>query len=148
MIYIIHEMFSMPIPRVTHQLSHTCLCQVWQSSLVMPMTPIYRAFVSSLIPNAMCQWVTNPESYHSTLGLSDKHDRVFHFGQQNFWLTPRVSYTHTEILAHATGLLHPYRNFGSCRRSLTPMFQAFHLRGLTTPFLLRSLHNNCFSFYY
>ena len=28
MIYIMHEMFSMPISRVTHRLPHTCLCQV------------------------------------------------------------------------------------------------------------------------
>ena len=76
----------------------------------------------------------NPDSYHSTLGLSDKHDRVFSFGQQNF-------------SAYTVGLLHPYRNFGSCRGSLTPMFQAFHLRGLTTPFLLRPTHINYFSFY-
>ena len=71
----------------------------------------------------------NPDSYYSTLGLSDKYDRVFYFGQQNF-------------SAYTTGLLHPHRNFGSCRGSLTPMFQAFHLRGLTTPFLLRQSHIN------
>ena len=76
----------------------------------------------------------NPDSYHSTRGLSDKHDRVFSFGQQNFF-----SYT--------AGLLHPYRNFGSCRWSLTPMFQAFHLRGLMAPFLLHLTHINYFSFY-
>ena len=43
---------------------------------------------------------------------------------KTFRLTPRVSYTHTEL-------------FESHRGSLTPMFQAFHLRGLTTPFFLR-----------
>ena len=31
--------------------------------------------------------------------------------------------------------------------SLTPMFQAFHLRGLTTPFLLRLTHINYISLY-
>ena len=30
--------------------------------------------------------------------------------------------------------------FGSHRESLTPMFQAFHLRGLTVPFLLHPTH--------
>ena len=49
----------------------------------------------------------NPNSDHSTLGLSDKHDRVFSFWAieifglhrgsltpiQKFWITPRVSYT-------------------------------------------------------
>ena len=62
----------------------------------------------------------NPDSYHSTLGLSDNYDRVFYFGQQNF-------------SAYTVGLLHPYRNFGSCRGSLTPIFQAFHLRRLRPP---------------
>ena len=76
----------------------------------------------------------NPDSYHSTLSLSDKHDRVFSFKQQNF-------------SAYTMGLLHPYRNFGSCHGSLTPMFQAFHLRGLTTPFLVCPTHINYFSFY-
>ena len=52
----------------------------------------------------------NPDSYHSTLGLSDEHDRVFSFGQQNFsactvgllhphktfQIAPRVSHTHTK----------------------------------------------------
>ena len=71
----------------------------------------------------------NPDSYHSTLGLSDKHERVFSFRQQNF-----STYT--------ASLLHPYRNFVSFRGSLTPMFQAFHLRGLTTPIQI-----NYFSFY-
>ena len=45
-------------------------------------------------------------------------------GNITFWLTPLVSYANTEL-------------FGSHRWSLTSMFQAFHLRGLTTPFLLR-----------
>ena len=76
----------------------------------------------------------NPDSCHSTLGLSDKHDRVFSFGQQNF-------------SAYTAGLLHPYRNFGLCHESLTPMFQGFHLRGLTAPFLLHPTHINYFSFY-
>ena len=74
----------------------------------------------------------NLDSYHSTLGLSDKHDRVFSFGQQNFSYyttgllhphrtfrtTPRVSHTHTEPLGYYHG-------------SPTPEFQTFHLRGLT-----------------
>ena len=45
-----------------------------------------------------------------------------------------VSYTHAEF-------------FGRYGGSLTPKFQAFHLRGLTTPFLLRLTHINYFSFY-
>ena len=31
---------------------------------------------------------------------------------QKFWISPRVSYTHTEILDISTGLLHPLRNSG------------------------------------
>ena len=50
-------------------------------------------------------------------------------GNRTFWLTSRVSYTHTKL-------------FESHRGSLTPMFQTFHLRGLTTPFLLRPTHIN------
>ena len=55
-------------------------------------------------------------------------------GNKTFRITPRVSYTHTEL-------------FGSHRGSLTPMFQAFHMRGLTTPFLLRPTHINYISLY-
>ena len=71
----------------------------------------------------------NLDSYHPTLVLSDKYDRVFYFGQQEFRLTPRVSYTHTEF-------------FGRYHGSLTPKFQAFHLRGLTAPFFLRPTYIN------
>ena len=53
---------------------------------------------------------------------------------RTFRLTPWVSYTHTEL-------------FRSHHGSLTPMFQAFHLRGLTTPFLLRPTHINYISLY-
>ena len=64
----------------------------------------------------------NPYSYHTTQSLCDKHDRVFSLGNRTFRLTPRVSYTHTKL-------------FGSHRGSLTPMFQAFHLRGVNSPLL-------------
>ena len=55
-------------------------------------------------------------------------------GNRTFRLTLQVSYTHTEL-------------FGSHRESLTPMFQDFHLRGLTVPFLIRPTHINYISFY-
>ena len=89
-----------------------------------------------------------PDSYHSTLSLRDNHVRVFSsLGQHNFsaytaslfrshinsgylhgsltptqkfQITPRVSYTHTEISDFSTGLLHPHRNFGFLHGSLTP----------------------------
>ena len=46
----------------SHRLSHTCLCPAWQLSLIIPISPIYGAFVSSPTPNAIFQWVANPES--------------------------------------------------------------------------------------
>ena len=39
---------------------------------------------------------------------------------QKFRITPRVSYTHTEISDFSQGLLHPHRNFGFLYGSLTP----------------------------
>ena len=80
------------------------------------------------------QFRVNPNSYHTTQSLCDKHDRVSFLGSRTFRLMLRVSYTHTEL-------------FGSHRGSLTPMFQAFHLRGLTIPFLLRPTHIIYISFY-
>ena len=90
----------------------------------------------------------SPDSYHSTLSLGDKHVRLFSsLGQQNFSaytssllpphrnseslpgsltptqkfrISPRVSYTHTEIQDLSSGLLHPHRNSGSLPESLTP----------------------------
>ena len=86
------------------------------------------------------------DSYHSTLSLRDdltfsslgKHNfsayaaslfrshrnfRYLHGSltpTQKFRITPRVSYTHTEILDFSTGLLHTHRNFGFLHGSLTP----------------------------
>ena len=79
---------------------------------------------------------------------------------QKFRITPRVSYTHTKISDISTGLLHPHRNFeisprvsythirpfGYYRGLLHPKSRLFHLRVLTTPFLLRPTHINYFSF--
>ena len=65
---------------------------------------------------------------------------------QKFGISPRVSYTHTEIRDLSSSLLHPYRNSGYLLGSLTPTLQAFHLRGLTTPFLLCLTHFNYSSF--
>ena len=90
----------------------------------------------------------NPDFYHSTLGLSDKHDREFSFGQQNFStytagllhplrtfrIAPRVTHTHTEISNIFAGLLHPYRNFGYLRKSLTPV-QVLSPKGINDPLL-------------
>ena len=87
--------------------------------------------------------------------------------------TQKFRYTHTEISDISTGLLHPHRNSGYLHGSLTPTqklwisprvsythtkisdistgllllnFRLFHLRGLTTPFLLCPTHINYSSF--
>ena len=39
---------------------------------------------------------------------------------QKFWISPRVSYTHTEIWDVSPGLLHPYINSGYLPGSLKP----------------------------
>ena len=110
-------------------------------ALAGPTTP-------NVISKRVSKSRVTPDSYHLTLSLHDSHVRVFSsFGQHNFsaytaslfrshknfgylhWsltptqkfrITPRVSYTHTEILDNSTGLLHPYRNFGLLHGSLTP----------------------------
>ena len=38
----------------------------------------------------------NPDSYHTTRSLCDKHHRVSSLGNITFWVIPQVSYTHTE----------------------------------------------------
>ena len=66
------------------------------------------------------------DPYHSTLSLCNNLTVCFHLGQQNFsaytasllhphrnfGISPRVSYTHTEISDFSTGLLHSHRNSG------------------------------------
>ena len=51
------------------------------------------------------------------------------------------------VITMAMCLLWATELFGLPRGSLTPMFQAFHLRGLTTSFLLRPTHINYISLY-
>ena len=87
-----------------------------------------------------CQWATNPESYHTTRSLSDNHDRVSYLGNRTFRITSWVSYTHVPVINMTVSLLWETELFESHRGSLTPMFQDFHLRGLTVPFLLYLTH--------
>ena len=75
-----------------------------------------------------------PDSYHSTLSLRDNMTVCFlsratelfslHYEPltftQKFRISPRVSYTHTEIQDSSPGLLHPHRNLGYLPGSLTP----------------------------
>ena len=78
-----------------------------------------------------------PDSHHSTLSLRDIMTLCFLSREQNFsaytasllhphrnfgylhgsltptqkfWISPQVSYTHTEISDNSTGLLHPHKN--------------------------------------
>ena len=64
-----------------------------------------------------CQWETNLESIP----------------------TP-ITQLEVYVITMTVCLLWTTELFGSHRGSLTPMFQAFHLRGLTVPFLLRPTH--------
>ena len=82
----------------------------------------------------MFSFRVTPDSYHSTLSLRDNLTACFHLlgnitfrltlraltFTQKFRISPRVSYTHTEISDFSTGLLHPHRNFGFLHGSLTP----------------------------
>ena len=58
----------------------------------------------------------NPDSYHSTLGLSDKHDRVFSFGQQKFSLRLGSLTPKQNVPDKTAGLLHPYKIFRTIPR--------------------------------
>ena len=113
----------MPISLVTHQLHYPMQVSMCNQSRV------------------------NPDSYHITRSLSDNHDRVFSLGNITFRITPRVSYTHVLVINMIVCLLWVIELFRSHRGSLTSMFQAFHLRGLTVPFLLSTTHIIYISFY-
>ena len=69
-----------------------------------------------------CQWATNPKSIPSRI----THVLVINITMCRLWAM--------NFLDHTASLLHL-------------MFQAFHLRGLTTPFLLRPTHINYISLY-
>ena len=58
----------------------------------------------------------NPDSYHSTLGLSDKHDRVFSLRQQNSSnSTAGPSHPCKTFSDSTTGLLHLFESFTPLR---------------------------------
>ena len=63
-----------------------------------------------------------------------------YLGNRNFRITLQVSYTGVPVINMTVCLLWETKLFGSHLGSLTPMFQAFHLMGLTVPFLLRLTH--------
>ena len=77
---------------------------------------MYRALTGS-ITQCNCQWATNPESIPTPITQPEIY-----------------------VINMTVYLLWEIELFGSHRGSLTPMFQAFHLRGLTAPFLLRPTH--------
>ena len=111
----------MPISRVTHQLPHTCICQVRKPSLILPMTHVssphrLQYSMQVLMGN---QSRVNPDSYHTTRSLCDKHDRVSSLGNRSFRITSWVSYT------------------------LNP---GFSLEGINDPFL--DLPNTCYLYFF
>ena len=71
-----------------------------------------------------CQWATNPEL-----------------------IPTRITQPEFYVINMTVCLLWTTELFRSHRGSLTRMFQAFHLRGLTVPFLLRPTHLIYISFY-
>ena len=77
---------------------------------------MYRALTGS-ITQCNCKWATNPKSIPTPITQPEVY--VINM---------------TVCLLWATEL------FGSHRGFLTPMFQAFHPRGLTVPFLLCPTH--------
>ena len=101
-----------------------------------------------------------PDSYHLTLSLCDNLTVCFHLGQHNssayttsllhshrnfrylhgsltptqkFRITPRVSYTVTEIWDLSPGLLHPHRNSRYLPGLLHPHKNSRYLPGSLTP---------------
>ena len=82
-----------------------------------------RALTGS-ITQCKCQWETNPKSIPNPITQSEVY-----------------------VINMTVCLLWAIELFRSHRGSLTPMFQTFHLRGLTVPFLLRPTHINYISLY-
>ena len=96
-----------------------------------------------------CQWATNPESIPTPITQLKVYviTVCLILSNRSFQITSWVFYTHVPVINMTVCLLWVTELFGSHRRSLTPMFQAFHLRGLTTPFLLCPTHINYISLY-
>ena len=84
---------------------------------------MYRGLTVS-ITQCKFQWATNPKSIPTLI------------------TQPKVY-----VINMTMCLLWETKLFGSHRESLTSMFQAFHLRGLTVPFLLHPTHINYISLY-
>ena len=78
----------MPMPGVANFIGNTndtyipSLCRLTNTQCNLPMGS---------------QSQVNPDSYHSTLGLSDNTTVCFLLGNITFWFTPRVYYNHTEL---------------------------------------------------
>ena len=84
---------------------------------------MYRALIGS-ITQSKCQWATNPKSIPTPITQPEVYEINM-----------------TVCFLWATEL------FGSHRGSLPPMFQSFHLMGLTVPFLNSPTHINYVSLY-
>ena len=70
--------------------------------------------------------LTPTQKFRITPRVSYTHTEISDFStgllhpHRNFWIALRVTYTLTEILDFSTGLLHPHRNFEFLHGSLTP----------------------------
>ena len=84
---------------------------------------MYRALIGS-ITQCKCQWAKNPKSIPTPITQPEVY-----------------------VINMAVCLLWAKELFGSHHGSLTTMFQAFHLRRLTVPFLFRPTHIIYISFY-
>ena len=81
----------------------------------------------------------NLDSYHSTLGLSDKYDRVFYLGNRNFGLRLGSLTPKHNVPDNTVGLLHPYRIFRTIPRVSYTQVPGFSPEGINDP--LRALPN-------
>ena len=77
-----------------------------------------------------CQWATNPESIPTPITKLEVYVLIVCL----IWVT--------ELFGLHCGSLTPIHNFWLSVDLLHPKFQAFHLRRLTAPFLLRPTHIN------
>ena len=96
-----------------------------------------------------CQWATNPESIPNPITQLEVYviTMCLILGNGTFRITPRVSYIYVPVINMTVCFLWVTEFFESHRGSLTPMYQAFHLRGLTVLFLLCPTHIIYICFY-
>ena len=85
-----------------------------------------------------CESLTSTQKFRISPRVSYTHKEILDISPgllytQKFWISPRVSYTHIEIRDTSLGLLHPHRNSVYLPRSLTPTQNFRYLHGSLTP---------------